>query len=320
MCIRCACFTSIHFIRPLTAPRPVPVRGGSVCIQQQVWAGRRQHELLPGPRVLLATNPIYTPLPCTRCVSARRPRLGSSGGSRSRWISSSRPGAGGDGACADIYLVGQIMPDEASMSPLGAWPLHGVCFRLSHAGLGGTAGTRSQTPWASRCLDGQTRACSLRRTFSVAPRAWVGRRRKRAEPGRKASDVRRGVVARGPWRRSQSLSCVGDPSESLAERLSTGRPRPPSGRPRPRRTMDILFGWLSLHRVVWGQGMRVSTAATVRETWVVQSLIRRSASFVVMFPQPGPTASTVYMCAKAGEGLLRCGVRACGALPGLVHV
>ena len=84
--------------------------------------------------------------------------------------------------------------------------------------------------------------------------------------------------------------------------------------------MDILFGWLSLHRVVWGQGMRVSTAATVRETWVVQSLIRRSASFVVMFPQPGPTASTVYMCAKAGEGLLRCGVRACGALPGLVHV
>lgn len=47
-----------------------------------------------------------------------------------------------------------------------------------------------------------------------------------------------------------------------------------------------------------------------QKTWVVQSLIRRSASFVVEAPQPGPAVST--MCWLAGEGfaMLRgvCGV------------
>ena len=89
------------------------------------------------------------------------------------------------------------------MSPLGARPLHGVCYRPSHAGLGGTAGLWSQD-LASRHLDRQSRACLLLRRISPLVH-HLGRR---AEPGRKASWAS-GAASSRVGRRSQGVSCGG---------------------------------------------------------------------------------------------------------------
>ena len=89
------------------------------------------------------------------------------------------------------------------MSPLGARPLHGVCYRPSHAGLGGTAGVWSQDP-ASRHLDWQSRACLL--LCRISP--LVHHLGRRAEPGRKASWAS-GAASSRVGRRSQGVSCGG---------------------------------------------------------------------------------------------------------------
>jgi len=232
------------------------------------------------------------------CVSARR--LGSSQvvavdpkGFRHRTPRGRREGGA-------LRGVGQIMPDEA------------ICRHLARGHCTGYAIVPPTQAWAARQACGlKTRPADIL-TGSHAPACCSVASRRwsiilEGEPSLGGKRLGCQVRHRRVWgvAAKASLVVVVDPS---AKRLSAGRPR-------PRRMMDILFGGLYLHRVLWGPGTRASTAATVRETWVVQSLIRRSASFVVEIPQPGPAASTTCRLAGRGFAVLRgvCGVGLCQA-------
>jgi len=152
-------------------PAKTCARRSSV-VHQQACTGRMSTRVCQA-RGLARNKSIYTLEPCMLCVSARR--LGSSQvvavdpvGFRHRTTQ-----AGGKGRAA---WRGSDHAGRGDMSPLGARPLHGVCYRPSHAGLGGTA---------SRHLDRQSRACLLLRRISPLVH-HLGRR---AERGTDVADT-----------------------------------------------------------------------------------------------------------------------------------